>query len=948
MIMVNSYHDNSSTNVCLPGIVLKSAFIPNKLSVCCLNMQSMCARRMVKFEEFSQILSVSSVDVACVCETWLNETRSDEVIKIDGYRAIRSDRIGKTGGGLLMYLKKCYKYKMLESSSVEIRGKYIEYIFIELSTSNDKILVGLIYNHPDLDCSEIINDKLTSLGTSYNNLLLIGDFNTNLMIRTPKTERFHDMLASLCLFSVGQEPTFFYSTGSSQLDLLITDKPESVLRFGQVSVPNISHHDLIFASMNYDIQLTNEETFYRDYRAIDPNAVIRQFNDLNWSNFYTNVNPNILVEIFNDNLKCLHDSCVPLRKVKKKYRTNNPWFSTSIQKALIDRDRAYKKWKLTKNNNDFNEFKILRNLSNRLITQAKRNYYNTQLSGDMSSKDFWHKIRKLGLGKSSSIIECDFSPDAINTSFQNNFSLPIQSTMNTSASNQNSFSFRSVRVFEIINAVHEVKSNAVGLDDIPIKFIKCILPLLLGPLIHIFNSIIETSIYPKAWKMSKLIPFRKKPNSASLENLRPISILSALSKVFERILKSQICSHIHNNNLLSPFQSGYRPGHSTKTAMLKICDDIGVMLDKGDKVVLILLDFSKAFDTISHSLLCYKLEHRFNFKRTAVSLIHSYLVNRHQAVYCNQILSSFLPVFSGVPQGSVLGPILFSLYINDLPSVIKYCSLHLFADDVQLYFDCGGRNISEINTMINRDLEAVRMWSTRNALRLNASKTQALFIRRNANGEYPSLNIDNETISFVDSAKSLGFIIQSDFNWDKHILSQCGRVYSCLRTLYSKKHVLHHSTKLKIFKSFIMPHFISCDFLIGCASVLTQERLRIALNSCIRFIFNLGRMDSVTHLQQSLLGYSFYNFMRARSCILLHKVITTRTPAYLYEKLKPFRSTRVRQFVIPAHNSSLYGKTLFVRGVVSWNSLPSYLQNQESIFMFKKQCKEHFNWSRIG
>lgn len=395
--------------------------------------------------------------------------------------------------------------------------------------------------------------------------------------------------------------------------------------------------------------------------------------------------------------------------------------------------------------------------------------------------------------------------------------------------------------------------------------------------------------------------------------------------------------------MLSPFQSGYRPGHSTKTAMLKVCDDIGVVLDKGSKVILVLLDFSKAFDTISHSIMCRKLKDLYNFNTNAVILIHSYLKNRKQAVFCNNVLSSFLPVHSGVPQGSVLGPILFSLYINDLPSVVKYCSLHLFADDVQMYLDCTNKTIQEITSMINTDLEAIRSWSLTNTLKLNATKTYAMLICRGTSSEKPALKIGNDNIDFVDSANVLGFIIQNNFKWDKYILKQCGTIYGCLRVLYAKGSLLNRSTKLKLFKSFLLPYFIACDVFISLASSHAQNRLRIALNSCIRFVFNLRRLDPVSHLQPILLGYSFQSFIEARCCMFLHKISTTKTPGYLYDKLRPFISSRVRDYVIPTHTSSMYGKSFFVRGVVLWNSLPSYMKNQRSIFVFKKQCQEYFD-----
>lgn len=179
----------------------------------------------------------------------------------------------------------------------------------------------------------------------------------------------------------------------------------------------------------------------------------------------------------------------------------------------------------------------------------------------------------------------------------------------------------------------------------------------------------------------------------------------------------------------------------------------------------------------------------------------------------------------------------------------------------------------------------------------------------------------------------------------KYVLRQCGKIYACLRSISLKSYQLKQDTKLKLFKSFILPHFISCDFLLNSVSARTSDRLRIALNSCIRYVYGLHRMDRVTHLQATLLGYSFYNFIKARSCILLHSIITKRCPAYLYSKLQPFRSSRLKAYVIPAHSTAFYGSTFFVRGVALWNSLPNSLKNQQSLIMFKKQCKMYLNQS---
>lgn len=943
LIMGSHNNTNTSTNICLPGIVMKSMFVADKLSIMSLNVQSLCARDMLKFDELRQIMSVSNVDIACVNETWLNEKIDTNTIHIDGYNTIRNDRSGKIGGGLIVFLKKRLKYKTVEASHVIIGEHTIEFIFCEILLNNRKLLIGSFYNHPDLECSDLIFHKLTDLGHLYDEVLLLGDFNTNILKQCGKTDRFLDTLDALGMKTIGKEPTFFHSYGASQLDLIISNNPDKILRFGQVSVPNISHHDLIFASV--DVSTTFEESvfYYRDYKNVNPNIVINEFHDLDWDLFYSYTNPDTLIGVFNEYIKSLHDKCVPLKRIRNTVAQRNPWYNAQIQRAMIDRDRAYKKWKLTRNEDDFKTFKKHRNATNSLVTKTKSSYFNNQLDIKMPSRQLWLKLRELGFSTRSSSVDVDFTAEEINKSFHQHFSPRTENVAASIVDVPDGFTFQNIGEYDTINAIFEVNSNAVGLDELPIKFIKFILPLLLQPITYLFNCIIESSVYPNAWKLSKIIPIKKKNNSNLLENLRPISILCALSKAFERILKKQICTFVQDNQLLSEYQSGYRPGHSTKTAMIKICDDIGIVLDKGNKVIMILLDFSKAFDSISHSMVCKKLAHQFLFCEKSVQLICSYLTNRRQAVFSNGILSSFLDVTSGVPQGSVLGPILFSLYINDLPSVIRHCSYHLFADDVQLYFNCQNFNIETIERMINEDLESIRKWSEKHSLRLNARKTNALLITRGNNSDVPRILIGDDPVVFVDKAISLGYTIEKSFKWDKYVLGQVGKIYGVLRTLYSKANVLNVDIKLKLFKSFILPYFLSCDFVFSGVTSCTQQRLRVALNSCIRFVYSLNRFDHVSHLQCSLLGNSFTGFYKARVCIIMHKLILTKCPKYLHAKMRPLRSNRSRNFSIPVHSTSQYASTFFVRGVSLWNTLPNFLKEMNSILVFKKQCKVYFN-----
>lgn len=310
---------------------------------------------------------------------------------------------------------------------------------------------------------------------------------------------------------------------------------------------------------------------------------------------------------------------------------------------------------------------------------------------------------------------------------------------------------------------------------------------------------------------------------------------------------------------------------------------------------------------------------------------------RKQAVFYNGVLSDFSFIESGVPQGSVLGPLLFSLFLNDLPASLEFCSIHMFADDVQVYL-CASDDVdmNDFARKINHDLNNILRWSQNNLLTVNPSKTKATLICKLKNRPLPpSIYFDGKRVQFYDKLENLGEIFTSNLCWDAFINGQCGKIYGTLKKLNLTTKHLDTAMKIKLFKSLILPHFIYCDFLFSNATASALNRLRVALNACVRYVFNLTRYSHVSHLQDVLLGCQFSKFYSFRACLQVYIIIKRKTPRYLYDKLQFMRNTRTMSLVIPNHSSAYYGQSLFVRGINNWNRLSPTLKSTANIYGFK-------------
>ena len=515
-------------------------------------------------------------------------------------------------------------------------------------------------------------------------------------------------------------------------------------------------------------------------------------------------------------------------------------------------------------------------------------------------------------------------------------------------------SFRSVTEKEVKEAILKMPKKSCELDPIPSSLFFSCLDELLPFVTDIINASLASGSVPLSFKHASVKPLLKKSNldPECLKNYRPVSNLPFISKLLERIVLSQCLEHLYKHELFEPFQSAYRKGHSTETALLRIVNDLMQASDKGKVSILSLLDLSAAFDTIDHAILIQRLSRTFGFSGIVLSWFESYLTNRTQSVTVNDKMSSPSSLKYGVPQGSVLGPILFSLYIQPLSSIIKPTgfSYHFFADDSQIY-DCSIAN--DFQSLVDRTeitIDNVAVWMNSNMLKMNDGKTEVIPIGTKTNLKKTnicSINISSSHITFSDSVRNLGLFLDQNLTMEKQVNHLCKTLYLQLRRLSKIRSFLSTDAAKKLAVSFILSRLDYCNsLLIGIPQekILKLQRIQ---NFAARLVLRKSKYDNSTQLLKALHWLPVKARIEYKIATLCFQTINCDTsPGYLKELLQPYtqnRALRSNSFdllMIPKFKLDSFGKRAFAAsGPIIWNSLPKALKKCKTINSFKNELK---------
>lgn len=925
-------------------------------NICHINAQSIPQH----FHELYDTFHSTPINAILISESWLNPSYSSTLCSLPGYVLLRNDRVNKRGGGVALYLQSNIPHKVLAASPSPYTGS-IEFIMLEVVVNGTKIFLGVVYCPPSINYFSDFESLVSLYCAEYSHHIIMGDFNTDVLKDTNRTRDLQAILRSNCLHLLPLNPTHHNdSTEDTLLDLMLVSSLAHVVDHGQFLAPGFSRHDLIYLSYNVKPPKLRPKTLrMRNFVRINQDQLEHDASLTDWSAVLDGSTLDAMVDSLNKNILALFDKHAPVHTVVIK-RPPAPWITPDIRKAMNCRDRAFARYKRNRCDDNWCYFKKVRNRCNQMVRAAKRRYVHNNII-NCSQSNIWKFLKSLHISKPSQECSNIFSPSELNRHFS---WTPVMDTVIKSSTvsllrSQTeslipSFNFSPITDVETLKLIQSLKSKAVGCDQISRDMILRIKDSVIHPITHIINCSLSSGVFPSLWRKAYVLPLPKISNPSTLNHFRPISILPYLSKILEATVHKQITNLMTSSNYLSPYQSGFRAGHSTATALLKVTEDVRRAMDASELTVLVLIDFSNAFNAVNHDILLAVLTN-LGLSSSVIEWFSSYISGRQQAVYCNDSYSDWCDLSAGVPQGGILSPLLFSAFVNVITRYLS-CSHHLYADDLQIYTHTDLSNINEAVLKINNDLNNVLEWSKKFGISVNPDKCQAIII--GSSRRIASLNcipitpitFNDVIIPFYPHVKDLGLMIDSTLSWSPHITEVCRKVNMALRALYRHKNFLPNETKLLLVQSLVLPII---DYADVCYSDLSQAllgRLERLHNNCIRFVYGLRKYDHVSLYRSKLKWLPIHRRRQLRMlCTLFSILYNPAAPLYLKSNFKfqntthprNLRSNNIPTLQVPFCRTDFVSRSFLCQSVRFWNALPIDIRNSPSKFSFKRAVKKY-------
>ena len=933
--------------------------------------------------ELADLFFATLLDIICVSETFIKTYTPKKLCKIKGFKFLRKDRTGKMGGGVGIFIKECFNPKVVKLPQ---NFSQPETLFIELTVKNTKVVVGVIYKPPKIPYGAFatIQETLAYITTKYEHVIITGDFNINMLAPESYPTVFFQMNVTepFGLSQMVKDPTRITSTSSTLIDLMLVKHSEHVKHCGVVDIPGISDHCCVYMAYSiYKPKFKPKTITKRDFSKFSQEAFLDDIRSAPFQQIYAvnEENVNDQATIFENVFSSVLDSHAPFKTFTVRHQ-KSPWLTDHIKKQMNQRDK-YKNYLnslkrkldsafegsaehslLKKQLQSADEnFKTLRNHVNRLVRDAKIKTFNSEVNDKLNfAKQYHNALKRHNVVDSKfSDNNCNLDPNSLNEAFTSYNNAEVDDQLVNQEINKvlenckpPTFKFRTVTELEVKKNVKSIKSNACGVDDISAHYLKLSIDSIVPFVTDIVNASFKHRSFPDRWKQAIIKPIPKNDDPSSPADFRPISLLPAISKIIEKIASSQMCDFLKDDDQLDKLQSAYKLFHSTNTALLNITDDIYKALDKSQLTILILLDYSKAFDCANHRLILSKLK-AAGFHDDALTWVLSYLLERKQKVRTDLGESRWVTMKNGVPQGSILGPLLFLILVSDLYKSISNGKYHMYADDTQLYYHCTLNQIETTISRINQDLEKVQLFSNNNCLKLNTTKSNFIIIGSRPNltklskKKLPLIVLNNKVIERKTHVKNLGVIFDEPFTWSKHVNKSICTAYYKLRQVYRFKNFLSEDSKKSVCESYILCHFNYCDSVYFNITEFLKSKIQKVQNTCFRFIFGLKKYDHVSSCLVKLDTLNMHERRLLHGLSLMHKINRKIAPVYLIDRIVRNEdihsyNTRHRSNIVSVRcNTAMRKNSFFPFFSKMYNEITSTAKLRDaSVITFKKHVKE--------
>ena len=888
-------------------------------------------------------------------------------------------------GGVIIYVKENIDIKRRNDLEEKMyKSRQLESVFLEIVKEGRKNeIMGCVYRHPTMTIDDFnenfFSDFIHKLSNENKVSYLCGDFNIDLLqIETNDSiNNFYNSLTSNLFVPHITLPTRITSHSQTLIDNIFSNDPNFTQGISGNFTFSISDHFAQFLIMprkdnrppkkhniqKRDLRNYDKESLVADVLIDWPKVLSTNLGDVNYS-----------FDRFDQKINEILDKHVPLKKLSKKELKlqAKPWITQGILNSIKQRDKLLRKYinatEINHKEELHKEYKSLRNKIVAILRNSKKLYYQNYFQENAKDiRKTWSGIKNIinirtiiKTQPTSMLIEKEFvtDPTKIAEGFNSYFSTIAENLQQKIVFGGNNFSkylntpldsnflFRSADTGEIILIIDSLaNSKATGPHSIPTEILKLIKPIICYPLKEIINLSFATGEYPVKLKIAKVIPTFKKGDLLIVSNYRPISLLSNINKIFEKLVYSRLRSFLNLHNCIYDLQFGFREKHSTNHALFSLTEMVREALDNGNFACGIFIDLQKAFDTVDHQILLKKLEY-YGVRGLSNSWFRSYLTNRQQFVSVNGFNSTNQPINYGVPQGSVLGPLLFLIYINDLNKALKFCTTHHFADDTHLLFV--NKSLKKVQKFVNLDLRFLCKWLKANKISLNASKTELIIFRdpRNKSTHELKIKIDGKKLIPSKFVKYLGVLIDCHLNWHAHEMELHRKLSRAIGMLCKIRHFVNLESLRMIYYGIFSSILLYGSQIWGQHNMIVKK-LQTLQNKALRIMNFSPSRSSATPLFKKCNILKLEDNIKLQNFLYAHDSVRDNLPRSLCGKLSfvnsvyNTRSETYFQLDKIRTNTILYGtNSIKSKSIDVWNSVNKLFFKEKLHEKSRFSCKK--------